>query len=91
MDDFYPYRSRPSLDYNESGIFNGDFETFIDFNKNGKWDKPSGKFIGLLCNDPDCDPNQTSLNVSQDLVIVMSNSELVRLRKYRIAGNIESD
>lgn len=74
--DFFVSKGEVFRDYSESGVFNGDFEPFIDFNNNGKWDAPSGKFIGLLCNDPDCDTTQTTLNISQSLVIVMSNSNL---------------
>lgn len=74
--DFFVSLPEVFYDYNESGVFNGDFESYVDYNNNGKWDGPSGKFIGLLCNDPNCDTTQNELNVSQDLVIVMTNSTL---------------
>jgi hypothetical protein len=74
--DFFQSLPEAFLDSNENGVFNGDTETYIDFDHNGAYTPASGKFIGLLCSDPNCDPNQTSLNVRQSLVIVMASSTL---------------
>jgi len=77
--DFFVSLPEAFLDSNEDNIFEGDFETYLDFNQNGKYDAASGKFVGLLCSDPDCETNTsgnvvTSLNVSKSLVIVMTSS-----------------
>ena len=76
--DFFVALPEAFYDYNENGTLNADFEEFIDFNSNGKWDNPvSTDFVGLLCNgDPLCDTNQSSLTVSDSIVIVMSSSTL---------------
>jgi hypothetical protein len=74
--DFFVSLPEVWVDSNENGSRDGDFEPFIDFNNNGTWDPASGKFIGLLCTDPDCDTNQSTLNVSQSLVIVMTSTTL---------------
>jgi hypothetical protein len=74
--DFFVSLPEVFFDYNESGVFNGDFESYVDYNHNGKYDSASGLFVGLLCNDPACDPNQAELEVSGQLVIVMSDSNL---------------
>ena len=74
--DFFVSLPEVFFDYNESGVFNGNFESYVDYNHNGQYDSASGLFVGLLCNDPACDPNQTELNVSGQLVIVMSDSNL---------------
>jgi len=63
-------------DNNENGVFDST-ETYVDFNINGAHDPASGLFIGLLCNDVDCDPNQSSLNVRKNIQIVMSSSAAV--------------
>ncbi len=74
--DFFVSLPEVFFDYNESGVFNGDFESYVDYNHNGKYDSASSLFVGLLCNDPACDPNQTELEVSGQLVIVMTDSNL---------------
>jgi hypothetical protein len=73
--DFFVSLPEAFLDSNENGAFNGDSETYIDFNHNQSYDAASGKFVGLLCNDANCD-TQSSLNVRQNLVIVMASSTL---------------
>jgi hypothetical protein len=76
--DFFVSLGEVFGDYNESGVFDGDFEPFVAYNS-GPYQYANGLFIGLLCNaanDPLCDANQTELDVSGQLVIVMSNSNL---------------
>jgi hypothetical protein len=73
--DFFVSLPEAWLDSNENGVFDGDFETPADYNHNGQYDLASGKFIGLLCNDPDCDTTQTLLNVRQQIVLILTSSD----------------
>jgi hypothetical protein len=73
------------VDNNEDGIFNpGGLEELIDFDNDGEWDGPDGKYNGVLCAispapvNPNCADGVSaskSLNVRDKLVIVMSGSE----------------
>ncbi len=77
--DFFVSLPDVFFDYNESGIFNGDFEPWVDYGNKGTYQQANGLFIGLLCDDatdPLCDTTQNELNVSQQLVIIMSNPNL---------------
>ncbi len=70
--DLFTSLSEAIQDNNENGIFDST-ETYVDFNSNNAFDPASGKFVGLLCNDANCS-SQTSLNVYDNIVIVMSSS-----------------
>ncbi|MGD8827109.1 MAG: hypothetical protein PVG21_00295, partial [Gammaproteobacteria bacterium] len=52
-------------------------EPFVDFNSNGNYDGADGLFNGLLCQHSTLCSSQTTLNVRQQLVIVMSGSDAV--------------
>jgi hypothetical protein len=69
-------------DYNEDGVFNqeaggeagGELEELVDFNQNGVYDAPDGKYNGILCAIPThsgC-AEKTSLDINAHSVIVMS-------------------
>lgn len=74
-------------DNNENGVFDST-ETYVDFNHNGVYDPGSGLFVGLLCNDVGCDPNQSSLNVRKSIIIVMSSSAAVIASTGGVSGQI---
>ncbi|MEO5702636.1 MAG: Ig-like domain-containing protein [Gammaproteobacteria bacterium] len=69
------------VDNNEDGTFNNGAEEFVDFNSNGTRDSADGFYNGILCTPEArasgqiCDAPMT-LNVREDLVIVMSGSTL---------------
>lgn len=62
------------IDDNENDIRDAD-EFFIDFNRNNSYDSGDGHFNGVLCKHSSlCSPTST-INVSANLVLVMSGSE----------------
>jgi len=78
------------LDVNENGVRDAG-ETYIDFNGNGSYDGPDGKYNGVLC-DPAISSAGTcsatrAIHVRKSLVIVFSGSSAV-ITKTAPAGNI---
>jgi hypothetical protein len=76
------------LDNNENGVRDAigvstALEEFEDFNSNGLFDAPDGKYNGVLCNDttgtssPGTCSAQRSINVFRNLPIVFSGSDAV--------------
>jgi hypothetical protein len=72
-------------DDNENGVRDAN-ETFIDFNQNGAYDGPDGKYSGVLCNNVTAPPAGSSvgtcsanraIHVRNSLVIVFSGSTAV--------------
>ena len=61
-------------DDNENGTRDNN-ELFIDFNDDGQYSMGNNAFDGVLCQPSDC-PGAASLNVRDDLVIVLSGSTL---------------
>ena len=70
------------VDHNEDGVFNqeagaepgGELEELVDFNQNGVYDGPDGKYNGILCAIPahsGC-AEKNSLDINAHSVIVMS-------------------
>ena len=63
------------VDYNENGVFDPATEPYIDFNGNGQYDGPDGKYNGVLCTPGAaiCSA-QKSLDVRGSQIIVFSSS-----------------
>jgi hypothetical protein len=54
-------------------------EYFLDYNKNGKWDGPSGSFVGITCTGTDANSTCTTstLAIGGSALIIMSTAEAV--------------
>ena len=62
-------------DDNENGVYDSPNEPYLDFNNNNTRDSASGVYEGLLCNGPSkCNTNQSTINISSNIVIVLSGS-----------------
>jgi hypothetical protein len=91
--DFFVSLPEAWMDSNESGVFNGDFETFIDFQNTGTYEQANGEFIGLLCSPSNpvstknCDPTQTSLNVFLNNLVIVMASDDAQVVVYQQPGN----
>jgi hypothetical protein len=82
-------------DDNENGVRDAN-ETFIDFNQNGAYDGPDGKYSGVLCDNitpppagssPGTCAANRSIDVRKSIVIVFSGSTSV-ITKIAPAGSI---
>jgi hypothetical protein len=65
----------PFLSANESGVYvSGD--SFLDFNQNGKWDGPTGNFVGITCTGTSATStcSTTTLGISSSHLVIMSTS-----------------
>lgn len=72
------------VDHNEDDLYNpqvsggmsgGELERFDDFNSDGTFNQPDGKYNGSLCGDTPANcSSQKSVNVRGSLVLVMSGS-----------------
>ena len=62
-------------DDDESGTYDSPNEPFIDFNSNFSRDDGNLLYEGLLCKGPSkCNPSQTTVTISESIVIVLSES-----------------
>jgi hypothetical protein len=79
----------PFLSANESGTYvSGDY--FLDFNHNGQWDAPSGKFVGITCTGITAGSScsTSTLAISAPHLVIMSTSKAnMSLYAFTDTGN----
>jgi len=80
----------PYEDDNENGTFDS-LEYYLDYNHDGKWDGPSGSFVGITCTGTDasstCTTNTLALGASHLLIMSTAAANVTYVSSTGFTGN----